>query len=256
MSEEKSGERVWGRKTKKKKKKKKKNEKDSPVVELDARERARQLAPARDPRDRRALVEQERRAEQLLALLLDQAHPQDLALLLVGHELRRQHLDDDVRELLLRVDELVKVGLARLDRRLDRLERVAALGHVALDLPRELDLVRDVEVDLEVEQVAHALVVEGVQALDDEDLGGLDPLRRVEEPGHVVVDGLVDGLALAQRLDLLVHEVEVLAALVERGDLLDLAAVAVVGVVVVEADDGGHVGDEGVGVGVAAWFVV
>lgn len=39
-----------------------------------------------------------------------------------------------------------------------------------LDLPRELDLIRDVEVDLEVEQVTHALVVERVQAFNHQDL--------------------------------------------------------------------------------------
>jgi hypothetical protein len=36
-----------------------------------------------------------------------------------------------------------------------------------LDLPRKLDLVGDVQVDLEVEQRAHALVSEGVQALQN-----------------------------------------------------------------------------------------
>jgi hypothetical protein len=43
-----------------------------------------------------------------------------------------------------------------------------ALAH--LDLPGELDLVGDVQVDLEVAQVTHALVVEGVQALNDQNL--------------------------------------------------------------------------------------
>ncbi len=74
-------------------------------------------------------------------------------------------LDDHVGVLLLHVDVRVKVRLARLNAGLDALQRVAALGHVALDLPRKLDLVADVQVDLEVDQLAHALVVEGVQAL-------------------------------------------------------------------------------------------
>lgn len=72
--------------------------------------------------------------------------------------------------LLLGVDVGIKVGLARLDGGLDGLERVPALGHVTLDLPRKLDIVRDVQVDLEVEQVTHALIVKGVQALDDQNL--------------------------------------------------------------------------------------
>ena len=48
------------------------------------------------------------------------------------------------------------------------------------------------------------------------------------------------------------HEVKVLRGGVERGHLSLLAAVAVQAVVVVEADDGGLLGDEGVGLGVAA----
>ena len=82
----------------------------------------------------------------------------------------RAHLDDDVGRLLLGVDVGVEVGLARLDGGLDGLQRVAALLHVALDLPGELDLVADVQVDLEVQQVGHALVVEGVQPLQHHDL--------------------------------------------------------------------------------------
>mmetsp|Transcript_5430 Transcript_5430/g.18886 ORF Transcript_5430/g.18886 Transcript_5430/m.18886 type:complete len:398 (-) Transcript_5430:65-1258(-) len=222
------------------------------VEELDARVRARELAAARDPADGRALVVQVHGVKELDALLLDHAHAQDLALVVVRDELRGQHLEDDVAHLLLRVDVRVKVGLARLDGRLDRLEGVAALGHVALDLPRELDVVGDVEVDLEVVHVAHALVVEGVQALHDEDLGGGDLLRRVEEAGHVVVDRLLDGLALHQVLHLAVHVVEVLGLRRERGDVVVLAPLAVAAVVVVQADDSGGVGDEGVGVRVAA----
>ena len=84
---------------------------------------------------------------------------------------------------------------------------MATLGHVTLDLPRELDVVGDVEVDLEVEHVANALVREGVEALEDEDVRGLDLLRGVEHAGDVVVDRLLDGLALLERLDLVVHEV-------------------------------------------------
>ena len=103
-----------------------------------------------------------------------------LALLLVGDEVRGEHLEDDVRELALRRDERVEVGLSGFDRLLDRLERVAALDHVSLDLPGELDVVRDVEVEREVEELAHALVGHGVEALDDDDGRRRDLLGRVE----------------------------------------------------------------------------
>jgi hypothetical protein len=72
--------------------------------------------------------------------------------------------------LLLWVDVGIEVGLAGLNGLLDAVQAVATLSHVTLDLPCELDLVRDVQVDLEVNQVAHTLVVEGVQALNHKDL--------------------------------------------------------------------------------------
>jgi hypothetical protein len=74
----------------------------------------------------------------------------------------------------------------------------------------------------------------------------------VEETGHVVVDGLVDSLALLHGLDLLVHELEVLGLGGEGSDGLLLATKAIKAMVVVQADDSRHVADEGVGVGVAA----
>ena len=150
------------------------------VRELDARVRARELLAAGRPLDRGALVEEVAGVEVGLALFLDHLDLEHLALLLVGDEVRGEHLEDDVRELALRRDERVEVGLARLDGLLDRLERVAALDHVALDLPGELDVVRDVEVEREVEELAHALVGHGVEALDDDDGRRRDLLGRVE----------------------------------------------------------------------------
>uniref|UniRef100_A0A1J3DGT8 Uncharacterized protein n=2 Tax=Noccaea caerulescens TaxID=107243 RepID=A0A1J3DGT8_NOCCA len=89
------------------------------VEHLDAGEGAGQLAAAGDPGHGGALVKQVDRVEQLLAVLHDQAHAQDLALLLVGHQLGGQHLDDDVSLLLLGVNVGVEVGLACLNGLLD-----------------------------------------------------------------------------------------------------------------------------------------
>ena len=86
-----------------------------------------------------------------------------------------EHLDDEVSVGFLGVNVLVKVGFAGLDGGLNVLQAVAALLHVALNLPRELDLGRDVEVDLVVAQLRHALVEEGVEALDDEHLHATHP---------------------------------------------------------------------------------
>jgi hypothetical protein len=172
------------------------------IVQLNAGVAASQLAAARDPADGGTFIEQVRRVEEFLAFLLDETNTKNLAFLLIGNELRGQHLDDDVSLGLLRVDIGVEVGLTGLDGCLDRIEGVATLCHIALYLPCKLDVIRDIEVDTEVNKFVDAVIVEGVEAFDDEDLWGLDLLRGIQKASHVVVDGLVDGLALLQRLDL------------------------------------------------------
>tara|TARA_B100000524_G_C23339534_1_gene257887 strand:+ start:220 stop:507 length:288 start_codon:yes stop_codon:yes gene_type:complete len=67
-----------------------------------------------------------------------------------------EHLDDDVGLGLLGLDVRGKVGLAVVDRLLHLLHRGAALSNVTLRLPRELDVVGDVEVDGEVERLEKA----------------------------------------------------------------------------------------------------
>ena len=62
------------------------------IKELDAGEGAGELAAAGDPADGGALVKEEAGVEQLDALLLNQAHTQHLALLLVRDQLCWQHL--------------------------------------------------------------------------------------------------------------------------------------------------------------------
>merc|ERR1711924_302172 len=67
------------------------------VRELDARVRARELLAAGGPLDGRALVKQVRGVEVVLAVALDELDLEDLALLLVGDEVRGEDLDHDVR---------------------------------------------------------------------------------------------------------------------------------------------------------------
>ena len=124
---------------------------------------------------------------------------------------------------------------------------MTTLLHVTLDLPVQLDLVADVKVQRKVKKTTDTLVKHGVKTLNDDDGGGLNGLGSVKSTVDVVVDGLGDGLAVLQGLDLLVHEVKVVLALVEGGEAGHLAAIAVVEMEVIEADDGGEVGDEGVG---------
>lgn len=62
------------------------------IEELNAGEGTCELAAARDPRNGGALVKKEAGVEELDALLLNEAHSQYLALLLIRDELGWQHL--------------------------------------------------------------------------------------------------------------------------------------------------------------------
>ena len=62
------------------------------IEKLDAREGAGELSAAGDPRDGGALVKEEAGVEELDAFLLDEAHAQHLALLLIRDQLCGQHL--------------------------------------------------------------------------------------------------------------------------------------------------------------------
>mmetsp|Transcript_92639 Transcript_92639/g.200267 ORF Transcript_92639/g.200267 Transcript_92639/m.200267 type:complete len:452 (-) Transcript_92639:14-1369(-) len=171
-------------------------------------------------------------------LLLDQLHLQEGQALVrglvaqhhVGVRLLHVHVGGEVRQAL--VDVLAHLLLSP-----------AALLHVALHLPVELHLVHNVDVDAEVQLGAGLLVVDRVQALEDHHLVGLEELRGVLVARVVVVDRLVHGLLLLQRLDLGTHEREVVLLRVQGGPARGLAARAVVGVVVIQAHHGHHVTD-------------
>ena len=169
----------------------------------------------------------------------------------VVNQVGEQNLDDNVGLGLLRLDVRGEIRLAAVDGRLHLLHGGATLGDVALGLPGELDIVGDVEVDGEIERLVDAVVVHGVEALEDDDRLRRDRLVLVELARDVVVDRLHDVLAGLEVGDVRVHLVPVLARLVQGGDAVGplrvgLAARAVPLVVIVKADDRGHVGDEGV----------
>ena len=215
------------------------------VSELDAGGGAGELLGRGLPGDLGALVEEVAGVEVGDALLLDGTDAEGL--LVLGVELGGEDLDGEVSVLLLGGDVGIEIGLTGLDGGKDGLEGVTTLLHVTLDLPVQLDLVTDVKVQREVKKTTDTLVKHGVKTLNDDDGGGLNGLGSVKSTVDVVVDGLRDGLAVLQGLDLLVHEVEVVLALIEGGEAGLLAAIAVVEMVIIEADDGGKVGDESVG---------
>jgi hypothetical protein len=141
----------------------------------------------------------------------------------------------------------IKVGLAGLDGGKDRLKRVTTLFHITLDLPVQFDLVGDVEVERKVEKVTHAGVVHGVKTLDDDDRSRLDGLGCVKGTVNVVVNWLGDAFSFLEFLQLLVHEVEVVLKRVEGSEATDFAAIAVVEMVIIKAQNGREVRHKTVG---------
>ena len=97
----------------------------------------------------------------------------------------------------------------------------------------------------------HAVVGERVQAFQNQNFRGDNLFSRVKNASHVVVDRLLDRFAFLQGFDLFVHQVKVLLFQVERGQARFLTALTVVQVVVIQAQDGGGVRDQSVGIRVA-----
>ena len=71
--------------------------------------------------------------------------------------------------------------------------------------------------------------------------GGRCVLRGIQQARDVVVDWLGHSLAILEIPDLLIHEVKVLGLGVQGCDTLLLPAGSVQAVVVIQADDSGHV---------------
>jgi len=82
-----------------------------------------------------------------------------------------------------------------------------------------LDLIGDVEVEGKIEEIADTGVVHGVKTLNNDNGSGLNGLGGVEGSVDVVVDGLLDSLALLKVLELLVHSVKVILLGVEGSEL-------------------------------------
>lgn len=128
---------------------------------------------------------------------------------------------------------------------LDRFRGAAAFAHVAGEAAGVAGLVFEVDVDAGVEQVAEIVPVEGEEALDDDDIAGLDVLGAGDAgvAGEIVV-GNVDGLATGEGGALGEQE-----GVIKRGRFVEVrfgagfeGEVGEVPVVAVEGDDGGSGG--------------
>ncbi len=154
---------------------------------------------------------------------------------------------DDVGVAPLRPDERLGLGLTLVEVGQHLRLGVAAVAGVTADLPPPADLLGRVEVDLDVEAGLRQPGVERQQPLDDHELPGLDQLGPVEGAVGVAVDGLQDGLAHGKKLEVLLHDLHVVAVRVQRRERDVLPLDPVVAVVVVDADGGHPVGAKGLG---------
>jgi hypothetical protein len=214
------------------------------VGELDSGGRGRKLGGSRCPLDRGALVEEVCGGEVSYTLLLDASDLKGLLVLLV--EVGGENIDDHITKHLLGVNEGIEVGLSGLNGGHNGFKRVATLFHITLDLPVELDIGGDIEVEGEVKKFTDTGVVHGVKTLEDDNRSGLNGLRGVKSSIDVVVDGLTNGLSALEGLDLFVHEIEVVLKGVEGGKTGLLASITVVEMEVIKADNSGEVGNQSV----------
>ncbi len=214
------------------------------VGKLNSGSGAGELVSGGCPGDGRSFIKQVGGVEVLHALLLDGTDLQ--CLLIVGVQVGGQDLNDVIGKFLLGFNEGIKVGLTGFNGGHDGFEGVSTLFHITLDLPVELHLWADVEVETEVNKVTDTLIDEGVKSLNDNDGGGFNLFGFIECSIDVVVNGLHDGLALLECLDVLEHEIEALLGGVECGKAGDLTSATVVEMVIIQTDDSGHVRNESV----------
>ncbi len=156
----------------------------------------------------------------------------------------RREPDDDVRERALRPDERRGLRLPAFQFGQHLIRCVAPFRGVPADLPGAPDLLRRVQVDGRVEADAGKLGVQRQEPLDDDELTRLDQHRAGELPGVMVVDGLEDRLAPGEQLQMLLHDLYVIAVGVQRGERQRAAFGPVVLVVVIDADCRAAIGPE------------
>jgi hypothetical protein len=196
------------------------------------------------------------RSEPRASMVIPRPVPDERGEIGVGQPLAQDHLgvqevgiaalageerDHHVGVAFLRADEGRRVGLAPVELGQDLVGRVAAPRAVALHLPLAAQILRRRQVDAHVVALAHCRRVVSEQTLDHREDVRLDVVGRSEGPVGVTVDGLEDRLALAQEVQVLAGDVDVVAIGVERGDAVLGTLLSVKAVVVVGADVGDSV---------------
>src|SRR5689334_882112 len=155
--------------------------------------------------------------------------------------------DDDVGERSLGVDEGLARGCPSLELRHHFIQRIAAPGGVAMDLPLDPELLFGIEIDLHVVAVTHRARRIAEQAFGDDELLGLDVFRRFKRAVAMVVDGLQDGLAAPEQTQMLLENVDMVGARVERRQAGGSTLRTAVAVIVVSTDHRAVLGTQNLG---------
>ena len=150
------------------------------------------------------------------------------SLLVFRVKLGGKNFDDHIGKLLLGINVGIEIRLSGFNGSHDGFKGMATLFHVTLDLPVELDFIRDVKVESKVKEITDTIVVHGVKTLKDDDRSRFNIFGCVKSSIDVVVNWLLDSLSILESLDLFIHEVEVVLSGVKSSQSCLLTSIAVV----------------------------
>lgn len=111
---------------------------------------------------------------------------------------------------------------------------VAALSGVSLDLPLSANVLRGIEIDRQVKTGARHFGVEWQETFRNHEVFGFEVHRAGEAPSVMVVDGFEDWLSHAKELQVLFHDIHIVALRVEWSEGHSFSFLTVVFVVIID----------------------
>ena len=164
-----------------------------------------------------------------------------------GIFLGRAKLHHNVGEGALGLNEFWAVAFAFLQGRHDLFPGVAALAGIPVNLPSDAQIFVGLQIKLHVEQVAQGPGGEAQQSLEDDELSGFFVDRPLQSAVVVAVYRAQDGFALGNLFDVLLQDVDVVAARIQRRQTVLGPLHTVIAMVIVGADSSNPVGSQDVG---------
>src|SRR5579883_3384828 len=131
---------------------------------------AGELASAGNPIDRRSLIKEICGLKAFDPIPLDHLDAKHLALFVIFDQLGRQHLNDHISKLFLGIDVGFEVWTTGINRRQNVLVGMSPLRHIALNLPGNLYLIANIEVNAEIKKATDTLIVERMQPFNHDDV--------------------------------------------------------------------------------------